>query len=275
VEPGPPALRVKIPCHDPREFHARLAGHLAANGLRVPSEHPRPVGTRLRIALELRNGETLWGDAVVEGHVQLDARPGLSLRFLDPLLPAGGPPEPEPEAGEAPAPPPASHDDPLGGSAEILASVNRQVGRLLGGVAALAALAIVLAGAGYAAGLRLARSRAPEELAASRLGAADRLLAEGRILGKEGALERLLAAREASRDDPAIAARLARVADLLESLGSRAIDRGDLAVAGVHLAAAALADPTRESIRAKRAFLAAKERADAAPRRAVSGRQRR
>jgi hypothetical protein len=260
---------VKIPCHDAREFHARLAGHIAANGLRVPSEHRRPVGTRLRIALELRNGETLWGDAVVDGHVQLDARQGLSLRFLDPPLPAAEPADP----GAAPDLPPAACADPLGGSAEILASVNRQVGRLLGGVAALAALAIVLAGAGYAAGLRLARPRSPQAIAASRVAAADRLLAEGRILGKDGALEQLLGAREASRDDPAVAARLSRVADLLEALGSRAIDRGDLAVASVHLAAAELADPTRESIRAKRAFLAAKERADASPPRAARRRR--
>jgi hypothetical protein len=274
VETGPPALRVKIPCHDAREFQARLADHLAANGLRVPSEHRRAIGTRLRVALELRDGDTLWGDAVVDGHVQLDARPGLSLRFLAPLGPlVPAPTEPGADveaAGMAPA-----GLDALGGSAEILASVNRQVARLLGGVAGLAAVALVLAGVGYALGLRLAAPRSPETTAAARVAAADRLLLEGRILGQGGALELLLAAREASRDDPAVAARLVRVADLLESLGARAIGRGDLSVASVHLAAAELADPTRQSIRAKRAFLAAKARADESPPRTVRAGRRR
>jgi hypothetical protein len=156
--------------------------------------------------------------------------------------------------------------DPLGSSGEIVAAVNRRVAGLVRGIAALSTLALVLAGAGYAIGLRLATAASPRSTAAARVAAADRLLAEGKILGAAGALEQLLAAREASPDDPAVAARLVRVADLLESLGSRAIGRGDVQVAAVHLAAAELADPTRESIRAKRAFLAAKAaRADEPP----------
>jgi hypothetical protein len=277
VEPGLPALRVKIPCRDAREFRARLADHIAAKGLRVPSEQRRAIGTRLRVALELRNGDTLWGDAVVDGHVDLDARAGVSLRFLGAPAAAGEPvPDQDDPPGGAPLePPPLPRLDPLGTSGEIIASVNRQVARMLGGIAALSALALVLAAAGYAVGLRLAAPRSRESVAAARVAQADRLLAEGRILGKDGALEKLLAARDASPDDDAVGARLERVADLLESLGSRAIGRGDLPVASVHLAAAELADPTRESIRAKRAFLAAKARADEAPPRTARTRKRR
>jgi hypothetical protein len=278
-----PAVRVKIPCDDARDFDARLAGHIAVKGLRIPSETRRPIGTRLRVALELRNGETLCGDAFVDGHVQIDARPGMSVRFVRPP----GPEEPTPVGAEdlvtdepreappdAPPPLPGAPADALGSSAEILAAANRQVGRLLGGVAGLAALALVLAATGYAVGLQLAR-RSPAAIAAARVAAADRLLAEGRVLGKDGALEELLAARDARPKDPVVAARLTAIAGLLESLGARAIDRGDLAVASVHLAAAALADPTRESVRAKLAFVAAKERTGEARPRPRTTRQRR
>jgi hypothetical protein len=278
-----PAVRVKIPCDDARDFDARLAGHIAVKGLRIPSETRRPIGTRLRVALELRNGETLCGDAFVDGHVQIDARPGMSVRFVRPP----GPEEPTPVGAEdlvtdepreappdAPPPLPGAPADALGSSAEILAAANRQVGRLLGGVAGLAALALVLAATGYAVGLQLAR-RSPAAIAAARVATADRLLAEGRVLGKDGALEELLAARDARPKDPVVAARLTAIAGLLESLGARAIDRGDLAVASVHLAAAALADPTRESVRAKLAFVAAKERTGEARPRPRTTRQRR
>jgi hypothetical protein len=193
--------------------------------------------------------------------------PGPSARATTPDEPLGDGP-----LGDRPFPPGL---DPLGSSAEIVASVNRRVAGLLGGVAALSTLALVLAGAGYAVGLRLATASSPRSKAAARVEAADLLLAEGKILGAAGALEQLLAAREASPDDAAVATRLVRLADLLESLGSRAIGRGDLQVAAVHLAAAELADPTRESIRAKRAFLAAKARADEPPPRGAGKRQRR
>jgi hypothetical protein len=278
-----PAVRVKIPCDDARDFDARLAGHIAVKGLRIPSDTRRPIGTRLRVALELRNGETLCGDAFVDGHVQIDARPGMSVRFVRPP----GPEEPTPVGAEdlvtdepreappdAPPPLPGAPADALGSSAEILAAANRQVGRLLRGIAGLAALALVLAGTGYAVGLGLAK-RSPAAIAAARVATADRLLAEGRVLGKDGALEELLAARDARPKDPVVAARLTAIAGLLESLGARAIDRGDLAVASVHLAAAALADPTRESVRAKLAFVAAKERTGEARPRPRTTRQRR
>lgn len=271
MEQALPAVRVRLPCNDAREFEARLAGHIATKGLRIPSERRRPIGSRLRVALELKNGETLCGEAVVEAHVQLDGRAGVSVRFLRP--PAAEEPTPvgaddlvieegAPEPAEPPAP--APEVDPLGASAEILASANRQVTLLVRGVVALSVLAFLLAGAGYAVGLGLAR-RSPAALAAARVAAADRLLADGRILGRDGALEQLLAARELRPGDPGVAERLSRLAALLESLGAKAIDRGDLAVAAVHLAAAELAEPTRESVRAKRAWLAAKERADEAP----------
>jgi hypothetical protein len=258
------------------EFHARLAA-TSREGSPHPERDRRPIGSRLRIASdgERRDATATPSDA----HV-LEGRSGVSVRFLRPP----GPEEPTPVGAEdlvtddPPGPPPipvAAQADSLGASAEIMAAANHHVARLLRSVAALSALALVLAAAGYAIGLRLAK-RSPAVVAAAHLASADRLLAQGRVLGKDGALEQLLAAREVRPEDAVVTARLTRMAALLESLGARAIDRGDLAVASVHLRPpAALADPMRESVRAKRAYLAAREQAGEARQRPRASRQRR
>ena len=99
-----------------------------------------------------------------------------------------------------------------------------------------------------------------DSVVAARIRIADRLVSEGRILGTSGALEQLIAARQLRPDDPTTNARLDRLADMLEGLGAGALERGDLPVASVHLAAAELAAPDRASIRAKRTALAERMR---------------
>ncbi|HSM93736.1 MAG TPA: hypothetical protein VLT47_12690, partial [Anaeromyxobacteraceae bacterium] len=115
----PPIYRVKIPCSDEREFRERFAPKYVADGIFVPSVDPKPVGTRLRIKLELRTGVVLvMGDAMVTSRVAPGGsdKPGMTLRItaLHPdslqfeLSPAGAPrvsPAPTPRA--TPPPPPA------------------------------------------------------------------------------------------------------------------------------------------------------------------------
>jgi hypothetical protein len=273
-------LRVKIPCDDEGEFYARLADHVAENGLRVPSDDPRPIGSKVRVALEFRDGRTLAGDAVVEEHVALDARSGVKVRFvhLDRAAgrpaPAGPPPPfrrlPVPPAAARPAPcddtaladvlfadptdgsgrPRASAPN-LTGSAEIAAAVDRSTLRAKRGALVAAALALAVAVAGYLVARHVAGQATPEKVVAAHVRAADRLLSEGRLTGEDGALEHLLAAKRIARADAATNGRLARLADLLERLGRSALDRGDLVVASIHLESARLAAPDRASIRAK------------------------
>lgn len=260
-------LRVKVPCRDERDFHARLGDHVAAHGLRVPTDHPRPIGTKVRVALEFRDGRTFCADAVVDAHVQLDTGSGVNVRFGDlgaaEAEPAGAPPPPLPGPPAAREPAYVSLDDleafpteartspgdALATSGEIIAMVDRRVVRFQRGALAAAAVALVVAGAGYAMARRALSGRAPE-VASARVDT-DRLIAEGRIFGPEGALEALLAARRLHPDDAATAARLGRIADLLETLGARALDRGDLALASVHLSGAERAAPDRASVHAR------------------------
>lgn len=307
VQPGVTPLRVKVPCDDEREFYARIADRIATNGLRVPLDEPRPLGARVAVALEFRNGRTLSGEGVIDAHVQLDAaRPGVNVRFLRLDPPAETPaeakrtPSPAARAAPAPAPPPppevevevepaepgestsaaleealfddaapASDAPPAGtqsftGSAEIIAQVRHRTARAQRAAGAVAAAAIVLAVAGYAV-LRLSGGPTPQAAATAHLEAADRLFSAGRITGANGALEHLLAAKQLRPADVETDARLLRAADVLESLGARALDRGDAAVASIHLAGAKLADPARPSIRAKMARLE-RLRAPRAPR---------
>src|SRR5512138_1670182 len=63
-----------------------MAAKVASDGVRVPTSNLRPVGARVRLTLELRSGETVVGEAVVDRHVRIREAPGISLRFvrLDP-----------------------------------------------------------------------------------------------------------------------------------------------------------------------------------------------
>jgi hypothetical protein len=285
MERGDRMLRVKVPCRDEGEFWARLADHVAKNGIRVPTGSPRPVGARVRVGLEFKDGRTLSGDGVVASHVDLAAGRGMCVRFVkldragEAAAPqaaseaappvAGGaraprvpPPVPrvaplEEELFEDAAPPaPASGAAALDVSGEVVAEMARRGARLRRAAAGIAAAAVAVA----VLGTVVSRIGAPgaDAVVAAHVSAADRLLAEGRLVGEDGALARLLAAQRVRPGDPATADRLARAADLLEGLGESALARRDLAVAAIHLANARLAAPERASIRAK---LAAVERA--------------
>ncbi len=76
------AMRVKVPCNDEGDFYVRLADHVAEHGLKVPSRHPLPIGDRLRVTLEFRDGGTLSGEAVVAEHVRLGEESGAIVRFV-------------------------------------------------------------------------------------------------------------------------------------------------------------------------------------------------
>jgi hypothetical protein len=284
AKPGQP-LRVKVPCDDERDYYARLADHVAQRGLRVPTAHQRPIGTRLQVALEFRNGEVLRGDAVVDAHVQLDTRPGVNVRFLHleraERRATQPPPAAPPWSGlspETPLAPGAPLDDevlpsgdPLVTSGEVAASVHRRVARFQRATLAVVVLALVFAAGGYAVARHLGVWITPEARVAALVRTADRSLLEGRPTGKDGALEHLLAAKRLRPDDAATLARLTRLADMFEGLGGRALERGDLPVASIHLETARLAAPDRASIRAKLDALAERsrpreKRPEAAPR---------
>jgi hypothetical protein len=283
---GDDTLRVKVPCADEGEFYARLADRLAQNGLRVPSDHPPAVGARARVVLEFRNGGVLAGEAVVEEVVDLDSRPGVKVRLLK-LDRAPAPPGPAPAPAPAAAPV-APHgarapdvelaellfgdgspaDGRTGalaytGSTEIAAAVERRTARFQRAAIVVAALAVAVAIAGVAVA-RWPGGPPAAELAAVHVQAADRLLAEGRLSGRDGALDHLLAARRLAPGDAGTIRRLERVADLLERLAAGALERGDLAVASIHLASARAAAPDRPSLQAKQAELDRRVRAAAA-----------
>lgn len=271
-----PVLRVRIPCQDEGEFYARLADRVAANGLRVPVDGVHPIGAHVSVALEFRDGRSLTGEGVVDAHVQLDAGPGVNVRFVRMRAPGAaaggrGASAESPRASAAPPPlrPPApdgaapeevivveasgSRDlmpplPDLTVSGEILSHVARRTARLQRAALALVVLAILVAIAAYAA-LRL-RSPTPAAAAAAHLAQADRLFSEGRFTGAGGALEHLVAAERLRPGDAATHERLSRAADLLQGLAARAMERGDLAVASVHLASARLAAPDRPAIAA-------------------------
>jgi hypothetical protein len=344
VEIGLPELRVKVPCDDERDFHARFRGPLAANGVRIPTERGLAVSTRVAVALMFRDGGAVRVEGVVATHLMLGGRsavrvrlPALSrvedtragIRELDEDEPLGGTPPPpgaassedeplehaayarldeplvdaafvrpdEPLVDAAFAQPdeplehaayvrpeepladepigeldvlPASPEapaDPLDTSGEIVAMLNRRIGRARRAALVLVALALAVVGvSGYVINRQRGRAATPEAAIAAHLQAADGLVAEGRLTGEEGALEHLLAAKRLGPGDAGIEARLVKIADRLEALGARALGRADLAVASIHLEAAQLAAPERPSIRAKLAALAKRTRREASRR---------
>ncbi len=160
---------------------------------------------------------------------------------------------PPPPLGEEPFADVAEAAAPveLTASGEIIAQVRRRAARVERTALAVILLAVLIAAGAYTAARHLVPPPTPEAIVAAHVSAADRLLAAGRLGGKGGALEHLLEARRIAPSDAAAAARLAHVADLLEGLGTRALERGDLAVAAIHLADAQRAAPDRPSIRAK------------------------
>lgn len=96
---APTVVRLRIPCADQREFLERFAPRYARGGVFVPGGRLRPVGSRIHLKLEFRDGTVgVSGDALVTGQGTSE-KPGMVLRFtaLHPgsiqfeLSPVGGP----------------------------------------------------------------------------------------------------------------------------------------------------------------------------------------
>ncbi len=81
-ETAPPSVvRLKIPCADGRDFLERFAARYVQAGIFVPVGRPRPVGSRLHLKLEFRDGTVgVSGDALVTGQ-GTPQKPGMTLRF--------------------------------------------------------------------------------------------------------------------------------------------------------------------------------------------------
>lgn len=113
AEPATPSYRLKLPCSDEREFRDKFLQKYVTRGVFVPSERPKPIGTRLKLKLEIRNGVVLVsGDGMVTSCTQPGGatKPGMTVRLtaLHPesiqfdLSPGGGAPATTP--GPAPTP---------------------------------------------------------------------------------------------------------------------------------------------------------------------------
>lgn len=299
----PLTFRVKIPCSDEREFRERFAPKYVANGIFVPSQEPKPVGTRVRIKLELRTGVVLVvGDAMVTSRTTPDKsdKPGMTMRItaLHPesikfdLSPHGAKAA-TPEMAPATAPPPSK------GSGEAKPAKAAQAPILFEGsldevtpepspveppsppppaaarggrrlaIPIAAAVGVALLAATALAVAR--RGPGPADASAARASAelriADQRLREGRLAGAGGdsALDHLLAAKGAAPGDPRVAARLSLLAEKFELLGASALARKNLGEAAVHLDAALRADPARASARKKLAELEAAKSPGSAP----------
>jgi hypothetical protein len=81
-----PTIRLRLPSASEEEFKAKYATSLESEGIFVPSLNMRPVGTRVKLILELRSGEpALTSEAVVEKHAAPGSRPGMTLKLSDPV----------------------------------------------------------------------------------------------------------------------------------------------------------------------------------------------
>jgi hypothetical protein len=162
----------------------------------------------------------------------------------------------EPLYGASPAPeptPPPQLAAPTGGA---LPAASRRAA--LAAVAAAAALGIAIVAYAIArspaspppdpAAVAAAAAADAEAQIGSRIASADRRISEGRLSGPDGALDHLLAAKALKADDPRVKDRLRLLADTLEMLGGRALERGDAPEAEAHLSAALQAEPERQSI---------------------------
>ncbi|HSN92639.1 MAG TPA: hypothetical protein VLS93_15520 [Anaeromyxobacteraceae bacterium] len=113
---------MKLPSEGERDFLQRYAPRIASQGLTIPTATLRAVGSRIRLTLELKSGEVVSGEAMVESHVTTGSKQALVVRFvaLDegsivfPFSPAGGAsPEIPPASTAAPARPGARPPAPV------------------------------------------------------------------------------------------------------------------------------------------------------------------
>jgi len=116
--PGPlPTIRLRLPCNTEEDFQQKYGSTLGTQGVFVPSLNMRPLGTDVRLILELRDGRpALTSRAVVSGHAAPGSRPGMTLQ-LTRVEPGGFhvelPAQPA-QAPEAPAEPPVASAPPPG-----------------------------------------------------------------------------------------------------------------------------------------------------------------
>lgn len=123
-----PSYRLKLPCADEQEFREKFQHRYVEKGIFVPSERPKPVGTRVKLKLEVRSGAVLVsGDGMVTAIVKPggQAKPGMTVRLTAlhpesirfPLSPsrggaaetAGGQPPPQRAVPPGATPPPLPH----------------------------------------------------------------------------------------------------------------------------------------------------------------------
>lgn len=230
---------------------------------------PRPVGTRVHLDIELRDRTVAYsGPAVVSEHVDEPTRSGLVLSLVRPAPAVRDVPAPEVTleldlpggAAAAPAPAATSAPEPRRGP---------RAARTLW-LAAAAAAALVAAVAGGAAFVRAQRRAAVLDAAFSdAIRVADERLRAGRLVapGGDSALDHLLAARALRPGDTRVLARLEMMADTFESLGRRAMARGDLQEAAAHLSGVVRADPGRDWARAELERVESRRRAEEVRRR--------
>jgi hypothetical protein len=132
-----PSYRLKLPCAGEAEFREKFQNKYVEKGIFVPSERPKPVGTRVKLKLEIRTGAVLLsGDGMVTAVVKpgAQAKPGMTVRLTAlhpesirfPLSPgrggalesAGAQPPPlravPPGATPPPLPPALVHDELFG-----------------------------------------------------------------------------------------------------------------------------------------------------------------
>jgi hypothetical protein len=251
-----PLVRVRHPSCDAADFQARFGPAIAARGLWVPGARTRPVGTRVELVIELRDGSSVRGEALaVDAAGRGAAGAGAAFRFAS-LFEGSVPLVNTEAAGAVPAEGAAAEETidvplrqdvvELRGATEVAerrrgAAVRRRRVRLVAAGAVAAALA--------ALGAYLFLLRQAEQQIDARVASADERLADGRLAGGgDSALDHLVAARGRRPDDPRVRERLRLVADKLEELADRALARGDYAEAAVHLTAAAQAEPERRRV---------------------------
>ncbi|HEX9051032.1 MAG TPA: hypothetical protein VF841_10905, partial [Anaeromyxobacter sp.] len=241
----------------------------------TPSQHPAPP----RAASRAPPREEPAGPVEPEGPAAVEPRepppsgpPAVPESSFASILDEAIADEAEPEPAAPPPRPPAEGTEslePLYGTGEptpapqappagkggSLPAASRRAMLIATTVAAILGLAILA----YAVARRPAAplpdpaavAADAEAQIASRISSADRRISEGRLSGPDGALEHLLAASALRPADARVKDRLRLLADTLEMLGARALERGDAAEAEVHLSAAKRAAPDRRSIASK------------------------